>query len=57
MVRVASKHGVLDVRPGQAVICEAGPWIRYSTPEAEGAEYITVCVPGLSPATVHRNVE
>jgi len=57
MGRVESKHGVLDVRPGQAVICEAGEWIRYSTPEAEGAEYITVCVPGFSPATVHRNVE
>ncbi|GJL66941.1 MAG: hypothetical protein NPIRA05_19120 [Nitrospirales bacterium] len=57
MLRVESKHGVLDVRSGQAVICEAGEWVRYSTPETEGAVYITVCVPAFSPATVHRDAE
>ena len=57
MVRVEHKHGVLEVRAGQSVICEAGEWVRYSTPEAEGAEYVTACVPAFSPETVHRDTE
>jgi hypothetical protein len=32
-----------------------GEWVRYGTPEAEGAEYIAVCVPAFSPDTVHRD--
>jgi hypothetical protein len=31
--------------------------VRYSTPEAGGAEYVAVCLPAFSPATVHRDVE
>jgi ethanolamine utilization protein EutQ len=49
------RDGVLDVRPGEAIIAHRGEWIRYSTPEAEGAEYIAVCVPAFSPDTVHRD--
>ncbi len=55
MIRVEYRRGTLDVRAGQAVICEAGEWVRYSTPETDGAEYITVCVPAFSPHTVHRD--
>ncbi len=55
MLRVEHKGGALDVRAGQAVIAHAGEWVRYSTPEAEGAEYIAVCVPAFSPATVNRD--
>jgi ethanolamine utilization protein EutQ len=29
--------------------------VRYSTPESDGAEYIAVCLPAFSPATVHRD--
>src|ERR1022692_1022101 len=39
MLRVESKDGSLDVRPGQAVVTNRGEWIRYSTPEPDGAEY------------------
>ncbi len=45
----------LDVRAGQAVIVRAGEWVRYSTPEPEGAEYVAVCLPAFSPASVHRD--
>jgi len=45
----------LDVRAGQAVATRAGEWVRYSTPGPEGAEYVAVCVPAFSPATVHRD--
>lgn len=55
MVRVESEDGVLDVRAGQAVVTRPGEWIRYSTPEPDGAEYIAVCLPAFSPATVHRD--
>jgi mannose-6-phosphate isomerase-like protein (cupin superfamily) len=55
MLRVESEDGALEVRAGQAVVTRPGEWVRYSTPEAEGAEYIAVCVPAFSPATVHRD--
>jgi mannose-6-phosphate isomerase-like protein (cupin superfamily) len=57
MVRVEYEGGSLDVRAGQAVVTAPGEWIRYSTPEAGGAEYIAVCLPAFSPATVHRDAE
>ena len=39
---------------GQAVVAPAGEWVRYSTPGAEGAEYVAVCVPAFSYEMVHR---
>jgi len=54
-VRVEFDGGALEVRAGQAVITEPGEWIRYSTPEPGGAEYIAVCTPAFSPDTVHRD--
>ncbi|QRK05062.1 cupin [Archangium minus] len=55
LLRVEHKGGHLDVRAGQAVVTEPGEWVRYSTPEAEGAEYIAICLPAFSPDTVHRD--
>lgn len=55
MLRIEHKGGALDVRAGQAVIAHAGEWIRYSTPEESGAEYIAVCLPAFSMDTVHRD--
>ena len=55
MLRVEHRHGIIDVAAGQAVISNSGEWVRYSTPGPEGAEYIAVCVPAFSPATVHRD--
>jgi hypothetical protein len=52
-LRIESKTGTLDVAAGQAVITHGGEWVRYSTPQ--GAEYIAVCLPAFSPATVHRD--
>jgi mannose-6-phosphate isomerase-like protein (cupin superfamily) len=54
-VRVEYEGGVLEVESGQAVVTAPGEWVRYSTPGAEGAEYIAVCLPAFSPATVHRD--
>jgi len=55
MLRVESRDGTLNVQAGQAVITPAGQWVRYSTPEPDGAEYIAVCLPAFSPETVHRD--
>jgi quercetin dioxygenase-like cupin family protein len=55
MLRVEHEGGVVEVRAGQAVIAEPGEWVRYSTPEADGAEYVAVCLPAFSPATAHRD--
>jgi mannose-6-phosphate isomerase-like protein (cupin superfamily) len=57
MVRVESESGTFDVRAGQAVVTRPGEWVRYSTPEADGAEYIAVCIPAFSPDTVNRDAE
>lgn len=54
-LRVEHKSGTLDVLAGQAVVTEPGEWVRYSTASPEGAEYIAVCLPAFSPATVHRD--
>jgi mannose-6-phosphate isomerase-like protein (cupin superfamily) len=54
-LRVEHEEGAFDVSAGQAIIAHAGEWVRYSTPEAEGAEYLAVCLPAFSPETVHRD--
>ncbi|HXS45522.1 MAG TPA: AraC family ligand binding domain-containing protein [Solirubrobacteraceae bacterium] len=53
-VRVEHEGGALDVAAGQAALVRAGEWVRYSTPGADGAEYVSVCLPAFSPDTVHR---
>ena len=55
LLRVEHAGGVLDVRAGQAVVTAPGEWIRYSTPELDGAEYVAVCLPAFAPETVHRD--
>jgi mannose-6-phosphate isomerase-like protein (cupin superfamily) len=52
---VESADGRMTVQAGQAVHAAAGEWVRYSTPGAEGAEYIAVCLPAFSPAAVRRD--
>ena len=54
-LRVEYEGGVMDVRAGQAVLCQPGEWVRYSTPEPGGADYVAICRPAFSPATVHRD--
>jgi mannose-6-phosphate isomerase-like protein (cupin superfamily) len=55
MVRVEHEGGAMEVTAGQAVVTAPGEWVRYSTPNPEGAEYIAVCLPAFSPTTVHRD--
>jgi mannose-6-phosphate isomerase-like protein (cupin superfamily) len=55
MLRVEHESGTLEVSAGQAVVTRPGEWVRYSSPGAEGAEYVAVCVPAFSIETVHRD--
>jgi mannose-6-phosphate isomerase-like protein (cupin superfamily) len=54
-LRVEHDTGHVDVSAGQAVIARKGEWVRYSTPAAEGAEYVAVCIPAFSAEIVHRD--
>jgi mannose-6-phosphate isomerase-like protein (cupin superfamily) len=55
MLRVETKTTVYEIRAGEAIITSRGEWIRYSSPGPDGAEYIAVCLPAFTPATVHRD--
>lgn len=54
MVRVETRSGTIDVKAGQAITARRGEWVRYSTPEPGGAEYVAVCLPAFAPSLVHR---
>lgn len=54
-LRVTTRSGSTDIHAGQAVITHAGEWVQYSTPGAEGAEYVAICLPAFSMDTVHRD--
>ena len=54
-LRVEHEGGVTDVRAGQAVVSHPGEWVRYSSPEPGGAEYVAICLPAFSMETVHRD--
>lgn len=55
ILRVKTKHETMEVKAGQAIIVPAGEWVQYSSPDAEGAEYLAVCHPAFSPDLVHRD--
>ena len=54
-LHVETRSNTLRIGAGEAVITPRGEWVRYSTPEPEGAEYIAVCLPAFSPQSVHRD--
>jgi quercetin dioxygenase-like cupin family protein len=55
LLRVEHERGALDVRAGQAIVTHPGEWVRYSSPEPGGAEYVAVCTPAFTPQSVHRD--
>jgi mannose-6-phosphate isomerase-like protein (cupin superfamily) len=55
LLRVEHRDGAIDVAAGQAVVVRGGEWVRYSTPDPAGAEYIAVCLPAFSLDSVHRD--
>ena len=55
LLHVDHPDGACDVLAGQCLDIEPGEWVRYSTPEPDGADYLTVCIPAFSRADVHRD--
>ena len=55
VLRVEYQGGFMDIEAGQAVIAPPGEWIRYSTPDQGGAEYIAVCRPAFRLEAAHRD--
>jgi hypothetical protein len=54
-LRIEHPGGFLDVRAGQAVLVRRGERVRYTTPDAEGAEYVAVCLPAFSLESARRD--
>jgi quercetin dioxygenase-like cupin family protein len=54
-LKVETVKDVFFVHAGQAIMIGRGEWVRYSSPEPGGAEYISVCIPAFSPVTVNRD--
>jgi mannose-6-phosphate isomerase-like protein (cupin superfamily) len=54
-LNVEHKDGVMEVKAGQAIVARPGEWVRYSSPYEGGAEYVAICLPAFSPATVNRD--
>jgi mannose-6-phosphate isomerase-like protein (cupin superfamily) len=55
VLRVEHEAGQLDVHANQAVIAVRGEWVRYSTPEPGGAEYVAICLPAFTEESAHRD--
>lgn len=53
-LKVKTEDDEFTLKAGQAFIAEKGEKVQYSTPGAEGAEYIAVCLPAFTPETAHR---
>ncbi|AHM61445.1 hypothetical protein D770_15955 [Flammeovirgaceae bacterium 311] len=47
----------VELKAGESILIRGGVRIRYSNPYSEENEYISVCLPAFSPATVHREEE
>ena len=56
-LKVETAKDVFYVHGGQAIMVGKGEWVRYSSPETGGAQYIAVCLPAFSPETVNRETE
>ena len=54
-LHIKTREQSFVVAAGQAIITRRGEWVQYSTPGAEGADYIAVCLPAFSPTAVHRD--
>lgn len=54
-LKVETRKDVFYVHAGQAIMVSKGEWVKYSSPEAYGAQYVAVCLPAFSPDSVNRD--
>lgn len=55
VLRAETRAETIDIKAGQALLARKGEWVRYSTVDPSGAEYVAVCVPAFSPTLVRRD--
>ena len=55
VLHVEHLDGAFDVQPGECLDTAPGEWVRFSTPPPAGADYVTLCIPAFSLASVHRD--
>jgi mannose-6-phosphate isomerase-like protein (cupin superfamily) len=55
VLHIQTKEGEYDIKPGEAIMIRKGEWVRYSSPNPEGASYVAVCLPAFTPDSVHRD--
>ena len=54
-LKVETENDTIFVNKGEAIITHSGEWVRYSTPDKNGAQYIAVCMPAFTPERAHRD--
>jgi len=54
-MRVKTHNKTFIINANEIFIANKGETVQYSTPGAEGCEYIAICLPAFSPDTVNRN--
>jgi hypothetical protein len=57
MLRISTRENSIDLHEGEGALSHRGEWVQYSTPDSEGAEYFSICLPAFSPLLVHRDPE
>jgi ethanolamine utilization protein EutQ (cupin superfamily) len=55
ILHIKTEDKEFDIKARQAVLIKKGEWVQYSTPNPDGAHYVSVCIPAFSPGTVHRD--
>jgi mannose-6-phosphate isomerase-like protein (cupin superfamily) len=55
ILHLKTKNDEYDIREGEAVLVNKNEWVQYSTPDAGGAKYVSVCIPAFTVDTVHRD--
>jgi mannose-6-phosphate isomerase-like protein (cupin superfamily) len=54
-LKVETRKDVFYVHSGQAIMVGKGEWVKYSSPDPGGAQYVAVCIPAFSVDTVKRD--
>ena len=57
LVQVKTLGQTFQIEEDQMFLAKKGITVQYSTPAADGAEYLAVCMPAFSTDTVHREEE
>ena len=56
-LRVETKNDDFYVHQNQAILVSKGEWVKYSSPEEDGAEYMAICLPAFSLEMVNRDLQ